>query len=144
MDFAIAVNIDAPPDVVWSVIRDGERWPEWTPTVTSVELLSPGPLAVGTRVRIRQPKLPPAIWTVTELEDRGFTWVTRSPGVLVTARHWAEPVGRGSRGHLSLKFDGLFGPLVGRFTRKLNERYLALEAAGLKKRSEELAASWIA
>ena len=140
MDFAIAVDVNAPPDVVWSVMRDGERWPEWTPSVTSVEILTPGPLAVGSRARIRQPRFPPAMWTVTEVQDRSFTWVSRSPGVLVTARHWVEPAALGARAHLSLNFAGLFGPLLGWLTRNINQRYLSLEAAGLKKRSEELAA----
>ena len=120
-------------------MRDGERWPEWTASVTSVELLTPGPLAVGSRVRIRQPGFPPAFWTVTELGERDFTWVTRGPGAVVTARHRVEPVDQRSRGHLSLRFAGLFGPLLGRLTRSINERYLSMEAAGLKNRSEELA-----
>jgi uncharacterized protein YndB with AHSA1/START domain len=138
MDFSISVDIEAPPDLVWRVLSDGERWPEWTPTVTSVQVLDRRPLAVGTRARIRQPRLPPALWTVTELEDgRSFTWVTRSPGVAVFARHWVEPRGAASRATLSLRFTGLLGPLVGRLTRGLNERYLGLEAASLKKRSEE-------
>ena len=38
---------------------------------------------------------------------------------------------------LSIHFDGLLGPLWGWLTRRLNERYLGLEAAGLKRRSEE-------
>jgi hypothetical protein len=137
--FSIVVDIDASADRVWSVIRDIEHWPEWTPTVMSVRLLEDGPLAVGSRAFIRQPKLAPAKWRVTELDDvsRGFTWITRGPGILVTARHWVEPSGNGSRATLSIQFSGLLAPLVARFTRKLNERYLALEANGLRARSEE-------
>ena len=43
--------------------------------------------------------------------------------------------GNGSRATLSIRFSGLLGPLFARLTRKLNERYLALEASGLKERS---------
>lgn len=136
-DFTISADIDAPPSAVWAVLHDGERWPEWTSTVTSVTPLDPGPLAVGKRVRIVQPKLPPAIWEVTDLvEGRGFTWVTRSPGVTVTARHRVEPTASGSRATLSLRFDGLLGGFAGRMTSKLNQRYLAIEVAGLKARVE--------
>jgi len=82
-DFIRSVDIDAPPDVVWRTVRDVERWPEWTPTVTSLRLVDPGPLALGSRARIRQPRLPPATWQVTELDDgRGFVWVTQRKGVL--------------------------------------------------------------
>ena len=136
-DFAIAVDISAPPDRVWAIMSDIARWPEWTPTVTRVELLDPGPPAVGNRARIRQPRLPQAIWRITAIDPgRSFTWVTRSPGVEVTARHSVEPSGTGSRAHLALHFGGLLGPLVARITRGLNLRYLGLEAEGLRARSE--------
>ncbi len=138
MNFNITVEIQASPQTVWGVLREIERWREWTPTVTSIRCLDDGPLAVGSRARIRQPKLPPADWRVTELEEgRSFTWVTGSPGVRVTARHWVDPHASGSRATLSLTFAGLLGPLVGRLARALNERYLRLEADGLKTRSEE-------
>jgi len=134
-DFGIAIEIDAPPDRVWAVIRDGPRWPEWTPTVTSIKPLDAGPLAVGQRFVIRQPKLPPAKWQLTELDDpaRRFTWVTRGPGMVLYARHSVEDLGGRSRAHLALEFAGLLGPLFARLTAKLNGRYLALEANGLKQ-----------
>ena len=137
-ELRIAVEIQAPPDRVWEVMRDAERWPEWTASVTSVRLLNGGPLAVGRRALIRQPKLPPAVWRVTELDDRGrnFTWVNRGPGILVTASHGVDPDGAGSRATLSLRFSSLFGGLILRLTRTLSERYLAMEAQGLKERSE--------
>jgi hypothetical protein len=136
-DFALDMEISAPPDRVWAVMSDIEAWPEWTPTVTRVELLDPGPLAVGQRARVLQPRLPAAVWRITALEPgRSFTWVTRSPGVVVTARHSVEPVEGGSRAHLALHFGGMLGPLVARITRGLNTRYLGLEAAGLRQRSE--------
>lgn len=135
-NFSITVDIAAPPDRVWAVLTDVQRWPEWTPTVTRIERLDQGPLAVGSRARIRQPKLPPAVWQVSEiLEGRSFTWVTQSPGVSVIARHTVEPAVNGARATLSIGFAGLLGPLVARWTRRLNERYLALEAQGLRERS---------
>ena len=135
-DFSTTVDIAAPPNRVWAVMTDVERWSEWTPTVTHIERLDQGPLAVGSRARIRQPKLPPAVWQVSDLlEGRSFTWVTQSPGVSVIAKHSVEPVGTGARATLSIRFSGLLGPLVARWTRRLNERYLALEAHGLRERS---------
>jgi hypothetical protein len=140
-DFAIAVEIAAPPDRVWAVMSDIERWAEWTPTVTRIDRLDPGPLAVGQRARILQPRLPAAVWRITRLEPgRGFTWETRSPGVVVTGDHTVEPNGAGSRARLSLHFGGLLGPVVARIFRGLNTRYLELEAAGLRRRSEGLMA----
>jgi hypothetical protein len=37
---------------------------------------------------------------------------------------------------LSLQISGLLGPLVARFYHRLNKRFLAIEAKGLKDRSE--------
>lgn len=144
MHFSITTEVDAPSDVVFSVLGEVERWPEWTPTVTRVERLgdAAGPLAPGDRLRIVQPKVPPAEWTITELEPgRGFRLVSRSPGATVEANHRVEPLGTGQRSRvtLSVRFAGFLGRLVGWIMRGLNERYLAQEAAGLKRRSEERA-----
>jgi uncharacterized protein YndB with AHSA1/START domain len=140
--FRIAVEIQASPERVWAVLRDVERWPEWTPTVTSIQRVDRAPLAVGSRARVYQAKLPPAEWQVTELEEgRSLAWVTRSPGVRVTARHSVEASEGGSRVTLSLHFSGVLGLLVARLTRGLNERYLSLEARGLRERSEDSRAS---
>ena len=139
MHFSTTITIAASPAIVWQVLTDAARWPEWTPTVTSVELLDPPPLRVGLRARIIQPKLPPAVFTVTELtEGHRFVWVTRSPGATVFADHSVVAEGSGSRVTLSVRFAGVLAWLVGWLTRNLNNRYLALEAAGLKQRSEEL------
>ena len=136
-DYRVSVEIAAPPERVWSVMADGARWPEWTASVTSVTRLDHGPLRIGSRARIRQPRVLPAVWRVTELhEGRSFTWVTGSALVRATARHEVESIPSGTRATLSIRYSGLLGGLVGSFTSALNDRYLALEAAGLKARSE--------
>ena len=146
MEFKITTDIDASADVVFAVMTDIERWPEWTPTVTRVERLdgSSLPIAINSRLRIVQPKVPPAEWTVTALEaGRGFRIMSHSPGATVEANHWIEPLGDGrSRVTLSVTFAGWLGQLIARLMRGLNERYLAQEAAGLKRRSEEKAAGY--
>lgn len=137
MDFQTTVDIAAPPEVVWPVIAAIEAWSEWTASVRSIRRLSAGPLAVGSRALVRQPRLPPALWTVSALQPgQGFTWVTWSPGVRVIADHRVAASPAGSRVTLAIRFEGLFAGVVGRLTRDLNERYLALEAAGLKARCE--------
>src|SRR5271166_4994448 len=136
-DFRITVAIQAPPERVLAVLCDVERWPEWTSTMTSVRRMDGGPFAVGSRARVRQPKLLPAVWQVTELDPKkSFTWVTRSPGVQIKAGHWVEADGAGSKVTLSLQFSGLLGTLAARVYGDLSERYLATEAKGLSKRCE--------
>jgi carbon monoxide dehydrogenase subunit G len=136
MRFEHAIEIAATPARVWEVYSDVERWHEWTDSITSVELLD-GPLRVGARARVRQPKLPVAVWSVTEYDEgRSFTWVSGAPGLRTTGTHLVEPSGDGARAVARLDQEGLLGGLVGRLSKGLTERYLAMEAAGLKARSE--------
>jgi uncharacterized membrane protein len=137
----VTVDISAPPEVVWAVISDVESWPEWTASVTSVRRLSSEPLQVGSRVRIKQPRLPATVWTVSDLiEGEEFTWTADNPGVRTRASH--RVVGRtdGSQATLSIDQGGVLGSLVGLLYGSLTRRYLQMEAAGLKQRSEESAA----
>ncbi|MGI5491114.1 SRPBCC family protein [Microtetraspora malaysiensis] len=138
MRFESTIRIAASPERVWEVFSDVERWPEWAESVTSVELAEPGPLKVGSRAKIKQPKLLTAVWEVTELvEGEHFAWVSRSPGVRVTGGHWVEAVPDGTACRLTIDQEGVLGPLMGRLTGKLTSRYLELEAEGLKARSEQ-------
>jgi len=137
--FNFVVHINAPPQRVLAVLCDVERWPEWTSTMTHVQRLDRGPFAVGSSARVLQPKLRPAVWQVTELdENRSFTWVTRAPGVRMTAGHLVEAQGEGSRAALSFEISGLLGPIVSRLYRATIRQYVTTEAEGLKQRSEIL------
>lgn len=93
---------------------------------------------MGSRVRIKQPRLPSSILTVTRIEPgRGFTWAATSPGLRVAASHEIDAAPRGARVRLAVSYAGLLGGLAGRVWRRLTGRYLRLEAEGLKRRSEE-------
>lgn len=132
-----SVTISAPPELVWAIVVDVDDWPRRIPTVDSLERLDPGPLAVGSRVRLRQPRLPEAVWTVTGLDEgRSFTWVSTSPGVEVTASHLVEADPSGSRLTLDLSLTGRIAPLGWLMTKRLSQRYVATEAASIKSAAE--------
>ena len=127
------IDISAPVERVWAVMIEVERWHEWTASIERITLLDQHPLAVGGRVRIRQPRFPAFVWTVTRIEaGRLFVWESRSPGVTVTGTHSVQPSGTGTRATLQLDYAGPFGGVLATLTRNLSERYVALEAAGLK------------
>ena len=138
MQVTDGVTIDAPIERVWDVFSAVERWPEWTASVTSLTLLEGTGVVPGARVRIKQPRFPHLVWEVTEVEPGvSWTWVSSSPGARTAATHLLS-----SRGPTSTRVEqiieqtGPLGALVGRLTRRLTRRYLAMEAAGLRARAE--------
>jgi uncharacterized protein YndB with AHSA1/START domain len=136
-EFSTSVLILAGPRRIWQVLTDVERWPEWTASIGRIERPVPASLAIGSKVRIEQPKLRPAVWTVTEWQpEHRFTWVSGFPGATITAEHVINAGPAGSTVVLTLRMGGLLGTPFARFVGTLIERNLALEAAGLKQRSE--------
>ena len=138
MDIERVIDIAAPQERVWAVMSDVERWPEWTRSVTRVERLDRGPLAVGSRARVRQPRFPAAVWTVTALEPgRFFEWRSPAPGLLSVGGHRVEAAGDGgSRVTLSLTWSGPLAAVMRLLFGKLSRRYVEMEARGLKRRAE--------
>jgi uncharacterized membrane protein len=138
MRFDDEVTINAAASNVWRTYADVERWPEWTASVRSVRYEHGDTLESGARVRIEQPKLPKAAWEVTQVEPgRSWTWVSRAPGIRTTAIHTVEPINeQTTRVQQTLVQDGPLGAIFGRIYGKLTRRYLATEAAGLKRRCE--------
>ena len=138
MKFGTTIDIDASADEVWDVLCDVERWPEWTDSVDTVELVGGGPLAIGSTVKIKQPRLPLAKWTVTDIQPGvSFTWVATAPGVHSTATHEISSRHDGIvTVRLELDQRGPLGWLIGTVYGRMTRRYIGMEAAGLKRRSE--------
>ncbi len=137
MVFELSVDVDAVPERVWAVMMEVERWCEWTPSVRRIDRLEPGELAPGTAVRIRQPRLPPAVWRVTEfVPGERFTWSNRIPGLTSSASHRVERRGNGSRVTLAVEHSGALARLVRDWISRVTRRYVVLEASGLKTRCE--------
>ena len=137
----VSIAIDAPIDVVWSVFTDVERWPTWASSFTSVELID-GPMRLGAKARIRQPRLPTVVWEVTKWEPgRSWTWTATSPGARTEASHVLTSSGERTIAEQSIIPSGLLGRLAALVWRSLTRRYLDIEAAGLKQRCEQLVAA---
>jgi uncharacterized membrane protein len=132
-----SISIDAPPERVWAVMVDVERWPEWTATMTSVQRLDEGEFRIGSRARIRQPKLPAAVWRVTSITPgRQFQWQAGNLLSQALAGHEIEPEGAGSRVTLWIEQTGLTLPVIALFYKGLTRRYIRSEIEGLKQRCE--------
>jgi uncharacterized protein YndB with AHSA1/START domain len=138
MDLQTTVEIQAQPAEVWHVLTDVERWHEWTASIDSIRLLNGSELAVGIRASIRQPRMPAVTWTVNEVTpNRSFTWSAESMGTETVATHSIEPVQGGTRVTLTIRQSGAlfhFMPWI----KAMSQRYMEMEAQGLKTRSEAL------
>lgn len=128
-------EIDAPASEVWAVLADVAQWPSWTPTMTSVE--PDGPLAVGSKAKVKQPGQRIATYVVTALAaGRAFTWQATSPGVVLTADHAVEERTGGSAVTLGFSIGGALGPVLRPLLGKKIQGMLDTEVASLKRRVE--------
>ena len=138
MRFEESIDIDAQHERVWEVLSDLEAWPRRIETVDVVELLTPAPMSQGSRVRLKQPKLPEGTWDITVWDAPSyFEWRQKSGGITSVAGHRVEMLEEGrSRLTLSLDMRGPLIPVIGRFYRGLTNRYMTIEAQGMKRAAE--------
>jgi uncharacterized protein YndB with AHSA1/START domain len=112
---ARSIDIAASPEGVWTALVDVERWPTWASQFERLERLAGGPLALGSRVRVKPKGMPATVWVVTEYEDgRSFTWkASLVPGLHVTGGHVLTAVVDGTSAEFWLEADGVLGTLLG-------------------------------
>jgi uncharacterized membrane protein len=140
MHHEISVDVQAPANVLWRAVADVTRWPDWTPTIDEVVLLDGG-LAVGARVRIRQPKLRTLVYRVDDWQDGSrFSWAAATSGVRIEAAHEVYPAAGGSRLRLTVDMTGPMAPMLAALVGRRTRRYADTEAAGLRRFAEQLAA----
>jgi uncharacterized membrane protein len=133
-------HIEAPPEVVWRVTADVERWPEWTPTVTSVKRVGEGPFGLGSVARIKQPGQAEADWAVTSFEPgRRFAWESQRMGMRMVGTHEISPEGQGTKNVLRVEANGALAVLLWPVLGLAMRRALKDENEGLKKCSERVA-----
>jgi hypothetical protein len=71
------IEIDAPRDRVWAVLRDVSRYPEWNPFTTSVDTTFEPGARVSMRVALRPPLvIPQTEWITSYVEGDCFSWGT--------------------------------------------------------------------
>jgi uncharacterized membrane protein len=131
--YEVTVETTAAPAAVWALLADVTHWPDWTPTVTSVTALGDGPLRVGSRYKVRQPGILPAVWEVTGCaEDASFVWASSSPGSRLVAGHEVRPnEAGGTTVVLSIDHTGALAGVIDAVLGKKIRRYVETEAASL-------------
>jgi uncharacterized membrane protein len=138
MRYEATQEIDAGLDHVWKVLDDVENWPRWTSTMRRVRRLDTGDFGVGSRCRIEQPRLPAAVWEVTDHRpQRTWTWQTRTPGLTTRAEHHLTPLPNGGVRLVQVIVQtGPLEPVARLLYGGLVRRYIDTEGEGLRRYCE--------
>ncbi len=103
----------ATPPQLWARYAEPTTWPEWDHEIAAVRVQ--GPVAVGTRGRLKPVKGPGVSFTFTEVSAGvGFTDVSRLPLARLTLAHHIEPMTTGSRFTHRVTITGPLAPLFAR------------------------------
>src|SRR6476659_7115984 len=138
MHYEKSIEIDASQQRVWDVLSDLEAWPQRIETVDTVEPLTPAPITKGSRVRLKQPKLPEGTWDITVWDAPSyFEWTQKAGGITSVAGHRVEALGEGrARLTLTLYMRGFLMAVIALLYKGLTNRYMNLEAEGMKRAAE--------
>ena len=133
------IEIAAPPEVVWGVLTDVERWPRWNPDVKSAALA--GPLAEGTHFRWKSG--PATISSMLRVVDapRLVAWTGSTLGIRAVHVHRLEEKDGATLVVTEESWDGLLVRVLGRsFTRTL-QKAIDSGLAHLKTEAERTTSS---
>jgi carbon monoxide dehydrogenase subunit G len=145
MQIAVECSVEAPPDAAFSTAIDISGWPRFISGVQSVELLTPGTVAAGTRFRETRSmfgRQATEDMTVAQIEPpRRFLLTAFNHGTAYRAEHLFAPEAAGTR--MTLVFEGrpstllarLFAPVGWLFLGTL-KRQLERDLADLKREAE--------
>jgi hypothetical protein len=138
-DVTVAIDVPAPPAVVWEVLTDVESYARWN-TLLSVD----GEFVVGNTVSVRlsMPGLPtvrlrPEITAVEP--ERALRWRSRLFGIEAEHAFLVEPASDGTTRFVQTEsFDGpVAGVLADRLDRRIRRGFEQMNL-GLRRRAVEL------
>src|SRR4051794_36923562 len=105
--YTATTDIEAPAHIVSGLLLDMPRWTSWTTTVQEATPLRAAELTAGTRVRVRQPRLPVSVWTVDRADASGLEWDNFRHGLRTVATHQIERTSSGCRLSVRIEQTGI-------------------------------------
>ncbi|MEM7748285.1 MAG: SRPBCC family protein [Pseudomonadota bacterium] len=109
MQIQLSIDIDATPEQVYAVGMDIERWPKVVSAITNTEILSEGPVGVGTvfrETRIMFGREASEVMTIDTLEPpHRYLFTAENHGTAYVTDHIVEALADG-RSRLSVIFTG--------------------------------------
>ena len=129
--------INASPKEVYTILIRFEYWNRWTKSISSISLLDHNKFKVGARIKVLQPKLPSAIWTIAEIiENQSLVWEKKSFGLKMIAQHSIIITNNDTLVTLRVVYEGFLAKLSYKLTSSLTDQYMTMEINGLKNESE--------
>jgi len=130
--------INAMPGDIFKVLMNFEQWNQWTASITEMSILNNDRPGMRARIKILQPKLPPAIWTITEsLPDKSLTLEKRSFGLVMLSEHLISTSNNMASIIIRMTYQGPLAGLFYMLTHSLTDRYMTMEIYGLKRECEK-------
>ena len=87
MEYTTTVSVHASAEQAWTTLAALRDWPQWTPTVESLQTASDRP-EIGQQVAMKQPGRRVAHYTIDVVEPgRRFRWGSDRRGVRQSADH---------------------------------------------------------
>lgn len=127
------------PNTVFKILSDVTRWKEWTESVSNITFVGSNEFKPGAKLKIVQPKLLPAIWTITEISDgESITWEKKSLGLKIVANHILIETDNNTIVKLQIIYSGFFARISYKLSSELTQRYLIKELLGLKEKCEQI------
>jgi hypothetical protein len=135
-EFQASCEINAPPEVIWRILTDAAKYPEWDPGIINIE----GTIVLGNQLTLYTKADPKRAFKPTVIDfkpSREMTWRSGMPlGLFHGARTFLlEPLSDRVRFTLREEYGGLLLPMIGKSIPDLNPIFAAFCAA-LKKRAE--------
>jgi Polyketide cyclase / dehydrase and lipid transport len=133
-----SVEIVASSAMIFMLMTDVEKWRLWTSSIRKIKLLNRPFLQEGAKAKVWQPRLLPSVWEVTEMRPgHSFTWVSKSPGLRMTAAHCIEEIKGRQIVRLEMIYEGVLAAFFYKLTAGLTKKYLEMEINGLKAACEK-------
>jgi carbon monoxide dehydrogenase subunit G len=136
MRFESSIEINAPTGKVWTLIDRLEEWPQWMPSIKSIERISRGPLGIGSQLAVTANvsrltvKL---LMTIVEfVPERSVVMKGRALGTNLTRFYTLEPVNDRTRVTVGGEVSGVLALLARRGGQAVSEEI----AWAAKKRVE--------
>jgi hypothetical protein len=138
IEYSTQIVIDAPPELVWSILADGVRYGEWNPEILRIDGALTAGAKITAQVRLGSGAVRRVPMRVTECAaPTRMQWVGGLPfGLFVGRRTYTvRPTGEGAEFRMDLTMSG---PLSGMIGKSVGDRQPEIDgfADGLKRHAE--------